>query len=296
MTKKLISFCIPTYNRSSCLVKCIESLIGYRNDDIEIIIQDNCSPDSTEEVVKSYNDHRIRYYKNTSNVGVRLNIRTIIDRAKGEYIFFLTDDDMLIPGAIHSIKDYILKNDLSVFQSDTITFLEKSNKSYVYSAIKSTKSNCELTKKEKAGIIIFSHVLTGLCFRKDDVDFSFYDKNIDHWYPSILITGLLSNNMGYLAEPITIHTWENELFWGIDNKSKELAISETKSITSLEEKMDEELFRILIKQYILSSGIQKVCLTSKISFIENIIITMQLMKIRLYRFISKFLLFIKNQI
>ena len=69
-----------------------------------------------------------------------------------------------------------------------------------------------------------------------------------------------------------------------------------KSITSLEEKMDEELFRILIKQYILRSGIQKVCLTSKISFIENIIITMQLMKIRLYRFILKFLLFIKNQI
>lgn len=278
MAQKLISFCIPTYNRASYLLRCIESLIGYQNDDIEIVIQDNCSNDETYEIVKSYNDLRIRYYRNSSNIGARQNIRTIVDRAHGEYCFFLTDDDMLIPGAIHYIKDFILKNKPYAFKSDTIVYLEKANKSYIYSAIKSTKSNNELTNSEKAQIIIFSHILTGLCFRKKDIDFSFYDKNIDLWYPSVLIMGMSSKNMGYLAHPITIHTWENELYWGINSGAKELHNSYIKSIIKIEEKMDKGLFRILIKENILSSGLKNKYLTSKLSIFEIFQIRIKLIK------------------
>lgn len=289
-----LSICIPTYNRCNYLQRCIESIIGYQGDDIEIIVQDNNSIDDTENIVKSFPDKRIDYRKNSSNIGARLNVRSIIDRAKGEYCFFLTDDDMLVPGVIHIILDFIDKNNPSVFKSDSIVYLEKSNKSYVYSAISKTKSNHDLSNNEKAKIILLSHVLTGLCFKKNDLDLNFYDQNLELWYPSTLIIGMLSNNMGYIAKPITIHTWENEIFWGIDNKDIELAKSESKGILMLEGKIEKELFRILLKKYIIDSGIQENQLISPFHTFEKFKIKVNIYKIRINKLIIKSLYHLKS--
>jgi len=285
--KKILSFCIPTYNRACYIERCIESIIGYPYNDIEVVVKDNCSTDNTEEIVKSYSDSRIKFHKNSSNISMLLNIRTIIDFADGKYCFFLTDDDILIPGAIYIIKDFIFKNNPSVFKSDSIVYLEKSKKSYVYSAIQKTKSNNDLSYKERAEIILFSHVLTGLCFKKTEVDFNFYDNNIDLWYPSMLITGMLSNNMGYLAKPLTIHTWENEIFWGVPYKSKEVIDSTTKGILILQSKIEKELFKILLKKYIISSGLHTSNLFCYFSFYGRIMFIYKIMMKRVKVFFLK---------
>ena len=243
----LISICIPTYNRSKYLLRCVESIIGYPFNDIEIIILDNYSTDNTKEVLNAYSDDRIKYFCNDSNIGARQNIRNIIDLATGQYCFYLTDDDMLLPGALHSVKEYIKKYNPDVFISDMIVYLEKSNSSSISSALSTTKCPDEISIEEKAKIFFRSHILSSLCFNKSKVDFAFYDSHVDLWYPSMLLMGLLSNRIGYLAGPVVIHIWENELFWGDDSSENHLYNSFLEGIFVFKGKLDDNFFKEICK-------------------------------------------------
>lgn len=104
-----LSVCIPTYGRAHVLPKVIGSVLSQTFKDFEVFISDDASPDNTEEVVKGFDDPRIRYHKNKSNLGVRENWNFIIKNAKGEYVFKLDDDDY-----IHS-----------TFLEKTVSLLEK---------------------------------------------------------------------------------------------------------------------------------------------------------------------------
>ncbi len=90
-----ISVCIPTYNRAGFLTSCIQSVLNQNYSNYEIVICDNQSTDNTEEIVKSVNDSRIRYIKNTSNVGLWGNHNECIKNAKADWIFFLHSDELL---------------------------------------------------------------------------------------------------------------------------------------------------------------------------------------------------------
>ena len=84
----LFSICIPTYNRSNELKRCIESIIsqdGFDDVNVEIIISDNCSTDNTDEVVKPYilKYKNIKYYRNKKNVTME-NFPIVLSEATGE--------------------------------------------------------------------------------------------------------------------------------------------------------------------------------------------------------------------
>lgn len=88
---------IPAY-KSKFLKTCIDSILRQTIPDFELIILNDRSPESVEEIVDTFQDERIRYYKNEKNVGaVRLveNWNTCLSLAKGEYIVIMGDDDML---------------------------------------------------------------------------------------------------------------------------------------------------------------------------------------------------------
>ena len=58
---------------------------------------DDCSADDTPEVVKSFRDERITYYRQPVNVGMVRNWGEALRLARSEYIIFLSDDDQLRP-------------------------------------------------------------------------------------------------------------------------------------------------------------------------------------------------------
>lgn len=96
---KLLSICIPTYNRADYLQKCLDSITyQFSQKDVyqrvEIIISNNNSKDKTEEVVKKFQEKfkNIRYYKNKRNIGNENTIK-VADYAHGDYIWFFSDDD-----------------------------------------------------------------------------------------------------------------------------------------------------------------------------------------------------------
>jgi glycosyltransferase involved in cell wall biosynthesis len=92
----LVSIGIPTYNRAgSYLKQAIESARSQTYPNIEIIISDNCSSDDTEEVVGSFSDSRIRYYRQEINIGPNNNFNFCLNQARGDYFLLFQDDDLI---------------------------------------------------------------------------------------------------------------------------------------------------------------------------------------------------------
>jgi glycosyltransferase involved in cell wall biosynthesis len=96
-SKSLVTIGIPTYNRSSALVKAIESAIAQTYSNIEIVISDNGSTDETESLCQHYQlkDDRIIYIKQPLNIGATDNFNYLLGVAKGELFMWLADDDWL---------------------------------------------------------------------------------------------------------------------------------------------------------------------------------------------------------
>jgi len=89
----MVSIVIPTYNRASTLVRCIESLLNQTYSDFEIIIVDDNSNDNSEAIIKSIDDPRIKYISHKKNLGANEARNTGIKYAVGELIAFQDSDD-----------------------------------------------------------------------------------------------------------------------------------------------------------------------------------------------------------
>ena len=60
----VISFCITVYNQSELVKKCIDSIVSYKGNDIEIVVSDDNSSENIRELLYTYHDDRIKYYVN----------------------------------------------------------------------------------------------------------------------------------------------------------------------------------------------------------------------------------------
>lgn len=91
------TICITTYNRAGLIVdRSLYSALHQDYDDYEVLVIDHGSTDNTEEVIKSYKDNRLRYHKMPFNTGYVTEARNLGAKlAKGKYIVFLDDDNML---------------------------------------------------------------------------------------------------------------------------------------------------------------------------------------------------------
>lgn len=109
-----ISIIITAFNAEETISRAIESAIGQDYENLEIIIINDGSEDKTEEKVLEFtkNNENIKYYKK-DNTGVADTRNFGIEKATGEYILFLDDDDYLDKDLLKTIEPYINKgNDL----------------------------------------------------------------------------------------------------------------------------------------------------------------------------------------
>lgn len=104
----LLSICIPTYNRASVLEKMLKSIVDQLDDEIEIVISDNCSTDNTEEVCKKYAEkfENIKYYRNEVNVR-DANFSLSLDRGTGVYLKLMKDNLEMPEGSLCYLKQYV---------------------------------------------------------------------------------------------------------------------------------------------------------------------------------------------
>jgi len=105
----MISVVIPLYNKESFITETIQSVLNQTFADFELILINDGSTDKSEAVVKTFNDHRIRY-KSIANSGVSVARNTGIELAKFTWIAFLDADDWWAPSFLSEVETAINNN------------------------------------------------------------------------------------------------------------------------------------------------------------------------------------------
>jgi abequosyltransferase len=111
----LLSICIPAYNRAQFLRELLDSIFLQEFLDCEIVIAEDCSPerDLILKIVQGYIERfpgAIRMELNRNNLGYDGNLRRLIEISTGRYCLFLGNDDLLVSGALKSIKERLTAN------------------------------------------------------------------------------------------------------------------------------------------------------------------------------------------
>ena len=91
-----ISVILPVYNGEKFIGEAIESILNQTFTDFELIIINDCSIDNTEDIVFSYKDKRIRYYKNERNLQLIASLNKGIKLSTGKYVARMDADDIAL--------------------------------------------------------------------------------------------------------------------------------------------------------------------------------------------------------
>jgi abequosyltransferase len=109
-----LSVCITTLNRAAFIGATLESILVQATNECEVVVLDGGSTDDTERVVSEYTRRfdQLRYIKQNMNNGFDRDCDRMVELARGEYCWLMTDDDLLKEGALVTILQ-ALGRDLS---------------------------------------------------------------------------------------------------------------------------------------------------------------------------------------
>ena len=112
----LVSVLIPAYNHEKYVQETISSIINQTYENIELIIVDDGSPDSTWQKIQEMKDkceQRFKrvHFETKENEGTCSTLNKLISLAQGEYVFFTASDDVALPLLIEKEVEFLSKNE-----------------------------------------------------------------------------------------------------------------------------------------------------------------------------------------
>lgn len=156
----LISVIVNVYNGEKYIKKCLDSIVCQTYKNLEIIIVNDGSTDSTLSICNSYSDKRIKIIT-TPNQGLGLSRNTGIENAQGEYLYFVDADDFIEPDAVEYLYKLIKTYNKKIAMCETL-------KIYDYNYTKKTKKEevCIKDAKEMIKNILLSIGYAGTTWNK----------------------------------------------------------------------------------------------------------------------------------
>lgn len=109
ISKPLVTVLLPVYNRESVAIT-IDSILAQTFVDFELIVIDNASTDHTVDVVRTYNDNRIRLVINEKNSGQTYSLNRGLSLARGKYIARIDADDIALPNRLEEQVKFLESN------------------------------------------------------------------------------------------------------------------------------------------------------------------------------------------
>ena len=106
MTQPRLTIAIPTYNRAKQLDRQLNwavNAIADRWDEIELLVSDNASPDETPQVCQKWQaqtNGRVRIFRQSKNIGITRNCLFCIQEARGDFVWTVSDDDVVLEGTL----------------------------------------------------------------------------------------------------------------------------------------------------------------------------------------------------
>lgn len=102
-TRPKVTIGIPTRNRRDYLRAALASVFCQTYKNLEVVVSDNCSSDGTFEEFSVHPDDRLRFLRQSSDIGMVQNFNAVLNCASGDYFLLLSDDDLLEPTAIETL-------------------------------------------------------------------------------------------------------------------------------------------------------------------------------------------------
>lgn len=190
-----LSVCVPVYKGAQLIGDAIKSILNQKFENIEIIIGDDNPPElvdeikKTQEIIESFNDDRIKYYKNEKNLGYAINLKTIVLRAKNDIIFLMAQDDVLSKDALQKTHDaFLLDDNVGVVTRPYFWFENDINKPVravlPYDENKDSVISVFDGKREFMKIFESVGQLSGLAYRREFIEVPFNEECFPaHIYP-----------------------------------------------------------------------------------------------------------------
>jgi len=114
-TRKLLSVCIPAYNRAEHLPPLLDSIFAQDCHDFEVVICEDLSRERQQiaAIVREYQSRypeTLRYFENDANLGYDGNVRNLAQKASGEFCFFMGNDDIMCEHALENAANVIRRH------------------------------------------------------------------------------------------------------------------------------------------------------------------------------------------
>jgi len=110
----MVSIIMATYNRAHTIERAVKSVLNQTYKNFELIIIDDGSVDDTLNILKKYEDPRIRIYRHDVNKGVTAAKNSGLKQIRGEWFTTFDSDDEMMPHAIETMMDIPLKFDNTI--------------------------------------------------------------------------------------------------------------------------------------------------------------------------------------
>lgn len=154
-----VSIGLPVYNGEKFLEETISSILNQTFTNFELIISDNASTDRTRDICRSFSeqDRRIRYYRNSGNIGAARNFNKVFKMSSGKYFKWAAHDDLLHKDFLRKCLE-ILDNDNEVVVcfSKNIIIDERGNiKKYFHNKLKNV--NDVRAYKRFGSLVLLDH-------------------------------------------------------------------------------------------------------------------------------------------
>lgn len=128
--KPYISLGLPVYNGENFLRDTLDSILAQTFKDFELIISDNASTDSTEEICRAYaaQDQRVHYHRNEHNLGAARNYNRAFELSNGKYFKWAAHDDLYAPEYLEQCVKILESNPSIVLCYSPVIFIDNQGK------------------------------------------------------------------------------------------------------------------------------------------------------------------------
>ena len=204
----MISVCMAAYNGETYIKEQLSSILNQLTNEDEVIISDDGSTDSTINIIKSFNDERVKILHNkqtkegkSKHQIVTANFENSLKNAKGDYIFLADQDDVWRNDKVKVCLKYLINYDILLTNSEIIDYNGKS-------------LNENLFKKNPLQSNFFSNLYKMpfygccLCFKKSVLDLALpFPKKLllhDNWIAFVALSRN-KNKIKYIDQPLVYY-------------------------------------------------------------------------------------------
>ena len=178
----LISVLINCRNEEKLISKSIKSVLDQSYKNIELIVWDDASTDNTISIIKSFDDQRIKLFKNKTHLGLGPSRCKAIDELKGDFIAILDADDEMTNNRIEKqVKEFLKNSNLGLLGS-WVKFKDVNGKTIKKSSINKVFNNSKNNKQIKEKMLyknIFAN--SSLMYRKDSaLNVGWYSNELEY--------------------------------------------------------------------------------------------------------------------